>query len=264
MEYKKYIEDRVNGMYNILESSNLYSDFIGLNEGLIARIREIRADKKAKKAAEAEREAEQRRIANELKKERSKANAMQNCVKVSNQSEANSDFNKLIDNIKRVLNDEIPDVRFEKSNVRHNRTQLEEEYVLHKESIILFKMSDANLKKFINNTKNNQIKKLRGLEKAASVTKSANSIKKALSGDVGYDNVDMIASQVESISKDKLIKLIDEDFQTRIVKKLEGMDCKYKRNALVFEKDGLDYMSVRIEDFYFDYTITVTIKYVTK
>lgn len=32
MEYKKYIEDRINGMYNILESSNLYSDFIGLNE----------------------------------------------------------------------------------------------------------------------------------------------------------------------------------------------------------------------------------------
>lgn len=264
MDYKKYIEDRINGMYNILESSNLYSDFIGLNEGLIARIKEIRADKKAKKAAEAEREAEQRRIANELKKERSKANAMRNCVKVTNQSVPNDDFNKLIDDIKKVLNEEIPDVRFENSNVRHNRTPLEEGYVLHKESIVLFKMSDANLKKFINNTKNKEIKRLRGIKNTAAVTKSANNIKKALSGEVGVDTVDIVASQVESASKDKLRKLMDEDFQTRIVKKLEGMGCRYKRNMLVFEKDGLDYMSIRVEDFYFEYTITVTIKYILK
>ena len=71
MDIRNHIADRMEGMYEVLENSSLYCDYIGVSEGLIARIKQMKADKKARQAAEAERKtleeeekAEQRRIAN--------------------------------------------------------------------------------------------------------------------------------------------------------------------------------------------------------
>lgn len=261
MDFREIIEDRLVGMHSLLESSDIYSEFTGVNEGLIGRIKEIKADKKAIKAEKEAREAEERKFANEVRKEKNKNNAMKNSVRVSDISEAENEFNKLISDIQNILTSEIPNVRLEKAKLSHNRTELNDGLILHKEAAVLFNMSDDNLKKFIDSSNNKTIKALKATNDAVKVGKDVNRVKKAADGEY-YNTADSVLNKLDKLSADKLKKLIDDEFKARIIDKIEGLGGNYKRGMIVIQKDGLDYMSIKIEDLYFNYNIKVSIKFI--
>ena len=270
MDFREFVEDRNDGMYEILESSDIYCNYIGVNEGLIKKIKEIRSNKKAKKAAEAERkrllaeeEAQRKKEANILKKEKAKASAMRNYVIDETGSTARNDFDKFIEQVSNIIRREIPGVGLENKKPRHNRTQLDDGYTLHKESVTVFKMSDKNLKLFIDSTKNNSLSRMHKISQGANAAKKINAVAKMAQGQLTNTN-DYILAQASHMSEDKLKKLVDDDFKSRITDKIAGLGCKEKRGFLILDKDGQEYLTVKIEGMYWGYAITVGVKYITK
>lgn len=271
MDIRNHIADRMEGMYEVLENSSLYCDYIGVSEGLIARIKQMKADKKARKAAEAERKrleeeekAEQRRIANAAKKEKANANAMLKYVIYENgESEGQRDFEDLIEEVQSIIRREIPGVRFENRKPSHNQTQLGDGYVLHKYTATIFTMNDKNLKGFISNTKNGKLKMLNGAKNAIDASKKINAVGKFVSGQV-FNGNDIVLSRLGNVSDSEIQKLVDTDFKDRIADPIAGLGMKYKRNFLINYKDGLEYTFVKMDSMYFGYGIQVGIRYITK
>lgn len=270
MDVRNYVADRLGGMYEILENSNLYCEYIGVNEGLIAKIKQIRADKKARKAAEAERKrleeeekAEQRRIANAAKKEKANANAMLKYVIYENETEGQNDFENLIEEVKSIIRKEIPGARFENRKPHHNKTQLGDGHVLHKYTVSVFTMSDKNLKGFISNTRNTKLKMLNGAKQTMDIGKKINTVGKIVTGQL-YNSNDMALGYASSVTDDEIKKLVDEEIKDRIFGPIADIGFKYKRNILVNYRNGLEYMFVKTDSMYFGYEIQVGIRYITK
>lgn len=271
MDIRNHIADRMEGMYEVLENSSLYCDYIGVSEGLIARIKQMKADKKARKAAEAERKrleeeekAEQKRIANAARKEKANANAMLKYVIYENgESEGQRDFEDLIEEVQSIIRREIPGVRFENRKPSHNQTQLGDGYVLHKYTATIFNMNDKNLKGFISNTKNGKLKMLNGAKNAIDASKKINAVGKMVSGQV-FNGNDIVLSRLGNVSDSEIQKLVDSDFKDRIADPIAGLGMKYKRNILINYKDGLEYTFVKMDSMYFGYGIQVGIRYITK
>lgn len=265
MDYRDEINDRINA---IMESNKLYCEYIGVNEGLIARLKQMKADKKARKAAEAERkrqqaeeEAEKKRLANEARKEKAKANAMKN-YPIVDDSVARKDLDDFIGKVHDILKREIPGVRLEPIKIGHNKKQLDEGYVMHKLHTRVFVMNDKNLKSFLHNTRDKNIKLMNGANKAMKIGNTINTV--ATLAGVGGGLASSVSSPLQGMTDNKLQKMIDGDFNDRIIDPIIGMGFRYKKHILISYKEGQEYLFVKKDSFHFGYTIEVGITYITK
>jgi hypothetical protein len=271
MDFKDAVKDRYIGMENTLLESKLYGEYYGLNEGLIAKIKQARADKKARKAAAAERKRleeeekkEQRQREAALRKQKQQNSAMMKYHIFKREEEPTRDLKKLAMDIAQNIKKEIPAVRLNVDKISHGRTKFDDGYVLHTLQIRLFTMDDRNLKSFIENTKDRELKAMHSAEKAIEVGKKINNVAKMISGGSPINGNDAALGFASSSVNDKIRKLVDADFERRIVAPILDMGFNGKRNMFVLDKDDKEYFFFKKESFYFGYEIKIGVRFLTE
>ena len=244
-----------------------------LEEGFIDKIKEKRAEMKARKEEEERRRKQKeeeekaaRKEKYEQRKERMRREALGKYVMFSASEEESGpkqDLADLANEIKSLIKHEIPGVRFLDNKARHNTTRLDEGCVLHKYSLSIFKMDDVNLKKFIKNSKNTNLKIQNAAKQTAGTVQQFGRVANIMTGKFDYKTTDNIKYSVDALTNN-MDELINDDFIERITDPIIDKGFVGKRNALVKTKDGMDYLGVKIESGTFDYEITVSVKYIIK
>ena len=233
----------------------------GLFDKLIEKRNERRARKeeiKEKKRLEAEAEAARKKEERELKNARMRVASLTK-YPIFNPSDDGIPIGELEDlasSIKFIISREIPGVRFINKKMGHNQTQLEDGHVLHKYTLKLFEMDDANLKKFISNSDSKLLKTKSTMKQVSQNAKRYG----MLDGTGTVNSVGFVAD----IASADLDELINRDFVGRIIAPINNLGFTYSRNNFVKDKDGLTYLNVKIESQYFDYAITVSIRFITR
>ena len=256
---------------NLMKS--LFDDGEYLEEGLFDKFKEKRAEKKARKEEEERRRKQKeeeekaaRKEKYEQRKERMRRESLGKYVMFSASEEESGpkqDLADLANEIKSLIKHEIPGVRFLDNKARHNTTRLDEGCVLHKYSLSIFKMDDVNLKKFIKNSKNTNLKFQNAAKQTAGAVQQFGRVANIMTGKFDYKTTDNIKYSVDALTNN-MGELINDDFIERITDPIIDKGFVGKRNALVKTKDGMDYLGVKIESGTFDYEITVSVKYIIK
>lgn len=135
-DFEEYLEDRLDGMYSILESSNNE-----LMEGFLQRMKEKRATKKA------------------AKEEKRKQNMLKDLLIVSEKefSKYEKEFNDMVKFMISLLKREVPGCTFASQEIKHSEKDLGD-HTVHRFSVGLFDLDDNNFEKFKNKSKNPELK----------------------------------------------------------------------------------------------------------
>ena len=251
-DYDEYLDDRLDGMYSILESSNNE-----LMEGFFQKLKERHAAKKAAKANK------KRKQYLELYKLLGKCEVPQ----------AEDDFDDVVDRFMSVIKREIPGAAFNKRIIEHSAKDLGEGYTVHEYTLELITLNDRMQRKFISNGNN---KMLKGLLAASDAAKVARVAKKA------YDTYDYYRPKTEEeLEKEKrdapkkaaidlAINVVDDftdiepHFNDEILDRLfkpmmafgfENVEDQF----IILYKDRKDFITI---DYDYDYTFKVTMIYI--
>lgn len=251
-DYDEYLDDRLDGMYSILESSNNE-----LMEGFFQKLKERHA---AKKAAKADKKRKQYL---ELYKLLGKCEVPQ----------AEDDFDDVVDRFMSVIKREIPGAAFNRRRIEHSTKDLGEGYTVHEYKLELITLNDRMQRKFIS-TGNNKM--LKGLLAASDAAKVARVAKKA------YDTYDYYRPKTEEeLEKEKrdapkkaavdlAINVVDDftdiepHFNDEILDRLfkpmmafgfENVEDQF----IILYKDRKDFITI---DYDYDYTFKVTMIYI--
>ena len=244
-----------------------------LEEGLLNKFKEKRAEKKARKEEEKalrkqkeEEEKAARREKNEQRKERMKKEYLGkfNMFTASQEeSGPKSDLAKLANEVKALLKKEIPGCTFVPNKASHRTIKLDEGCVLHQYSLIIFRMDEDNKKRFVKNTKDVGLRARDTAQRTAGTIQQAGRVYNLISGNYGYNATDALRGAVNMATGD-VDKAVEKDFVRRIKDPIIDMGFSGKRNVFVKEKNGMDYLGVKIEGKYSEYEITVSVKYIIK
>ena len=139
MKYNDYFDDRINGMYRILESTIL-------SENKIMQMAIKHGQKKLAKKASKEQKRKQAMIANYLSISEKELSTYEN------------EINSLVNYMKSLLKKEIPNCSFKNQELKHTKSVIDSQHVVHKYYIRLFEMNDDNFKKFISKSKDANLK----------------------------------------------------------------------------------------------------------
>lgn len=244
-----------------------------VEEGFFSKMKEKRAEKKARKEEEKalrkqkeEEEKAARREKNEQRKERMKKEYLGkfNMFTASQEeSGPKSDLAKLANEVKALLKKEIPGCTFVPNKASHRTTKLDEGCVLHQYSLIIFRMDEDNKKRFVKNTKDVGLRARDTAKRTAGAIQQAGRAYNLISGNYGYNATDALRGAVDMAAGD-IDKAVEKDFVRRIKDPIIDMGFAGKRNAFVKEKNGMEYLGIKIEGPYSDYEIIVSVKYIIK
>ena len=244
-----------------------------LEEGLFDKIKEKRAEKKAKKEEEKERRRQKeeeekaaRKAKNDERKARQATEYLNKFVMYKASEEESGpkkDLADLANDIKAVLKKEIPGCTFVGNKAKHNTTRLDKGCILHTYTLTIFRMDEENKKRFVKNTKSGSLKAQDTARRTADTIQKFGRVANMMTGNYGYNSTDMLKGSVDMLTSD-IDKLVDRDFIKRIREPIIEMGFTGKRNAFVKEKNGMEYLGVKIESGTFEYEISVKVKYIIK
>ena len=244
-----------------------------LEEGLFDKIKEKRAEKKAKKEEEKERRRQKeeeekaaRKAKNDERKARQATEYLNKFVMYKASEEESGpkkDLADLANDIKAILKKEIPGCTFVGNKAKHNTTRLDKGCILHTYTLTIFRMDEENKKRFIKNTKSGSLKAQDTARRTADTIQKFGRVANMMTGNYGYNSTDMLKGSVDMLTSD-IDKLVDRDFIKRIREPIIEMGFTGKRNAFVKEKNGMEYLGVKIESGTFEYEISVKVKYIIK
>ena len=244
-----------------------------LEEGLFDRIKEKRAEKKARKEEEKERRRQKeeeekaaRKAKNDERKARQATEYLNKFVMYKASEEESGpkkDLADLANDIKAILKKEIPGCTFVGNKAKHNTTRLDKGCMLHTYTLIIFRMDEENKKRFVKNTKSGSLKAQDTARRTADTIQKFGRVANMMTGNYGYNSTDMLKGSVDMLTSD-IDKLVDRDFIKRIREPIIEMGFTGKRNAFVKEKNGMEYLGVKIESGTFEYEISVKVKYIVK
>lgn len=190
--YDDFIDDRIIGMYKILETSIL-------SENKIMQMAIKHGQKKLAKKAAKEQKRKQAMIGEYLSISEKELPSYEN------------EINALVNYIKSLLKKEIPNCSFNNQELKHTKSVIDSQHIIHKYYIRLFEMNDDNFKKFISKSKDNNLK----------------------SAENTWDYVDELIA----------------DTDKRIVKPIEAKGFKDDGQGLLSKsKDGKEYLNVDLGD----------------
>ena len=256
---------------NLMES--LFDDEDYLEEGLFDKFKEKRAEKKARKEEEKERRRQKeeeekaaRKAKNDERKARQATEYLNKFVMYKASEEESGpkkDLADLANDIKAILKKEIPGCTFVGNKAKHNTTRLDKGCILHTYTLIIFRMDEENKKRFVKNTKSGSLKAQDTARRTADTIQKFGRVANMMTGNYGYNSTDMLKGSVDMLTSD-IDKLVDRDFIKRIREPIIEMGFTGKRNAFVKEKNGMEYLGVKIESGTFEYEISVKVKYIIK
>ena len=244
-----------------------------LEEGLFDKFKEKRAEKKARKEEEKERRRQKeeeekaaRKAKNDERKARQATEYLNKFVMYKASEEESGpkkDLADLANDIKAILKKEIPGCTFVGNKAKHNTTRLDKGCILHTYTLIIFRMDEENKKRFVKNTKSGSLKAQNAARRTADTIQKFGRVANMMTGNYGYNSTDMLKGSVNMLTSD-IDKLVDRDFIKRIREPIIEMGFTGKRNAFVKEKNGMEYLGVKIESGTFEYEISVKVKYIIK
>lgn len=244
-----------------------------LEEGLFDKIKEKRAEKKARKEEEKERRRQKeeeekaaRKAKNDERKARQATEYLNKFVMYKASEEESGpkkDLADLANDIKAILKKEIPGCTFVGNKAKHNTTRLDKGCILHTYTLTIFRMDEENKKRFVKNTKSGSLKAQDTARRTADTIQKFGRVANMMTGNYGYNSTDMLKGSVDMLTID-IDKLVDRDFIKRIREPIIEMGFTGKRNAFVKEKNGMEYLGVKIESGTFEYEISVKVKYIVK
>ena len=256
---------------NLMKS--LFDDGEYLEEGLFDKFKEKRAEKKARKEEEKERRRQKeeeekaaRKAKNDERKARQATEYLNKFVMYKASEEESGpkkDLADLANDIKAILKKEIPGCTFVGNKAKHNTTRLDKGCILHTYTLTIFRMDEENKKRFIKNTKSGSLKAQDTARRTADTIQKFGRVANMMTGNYGYNSTDMLKGSVNMLTSD-IDKLVDRDFIKRIREPIIEMGFTGKRNAFVKEKNGMEYLGVKIESGTFEYEISVKVKYIVK
>ena len=252
---------------NLMKS--LFDDGEYLEEGLFDKFKEKRAEKKARKEEEKERRRQKeeeekaaRKAKNDERKARQATEYLNKFVMYKASEEESGpkkDLADLANDIKAILKKEIPGCTFVGNKAKHNTTRLDKGCILHTYTLTIFRMDEENKKRFIKNTKSGSLKAQDTARRTADTIQKFGRVANMMTGNYGYNSTDMLKGSVDMLTID-IDKLVDRDFIKRIREPIIEMGFTGKRNAFVKEKNGMEYLGVKIESGTFEYEISVKVK----
>ena len=258
---------------NMIQESYFEFDEDYLEEGFFDKLKEKRAEKKARKEEEKEmrrqKEEEEkaaRKAKNDERKARQATEYLNKFVMYKASEEESGpkkDLADLANNIKAILKKEIPGCTFVGNKAKHKTTKLEKGCVLHEYSLIIFRMDEDNKKRFVKNTNDLSLKTKDTARRTADTAQKFGRVASMATGNYGYNTTDMIKGSVDMLTGD-IDKLVEKDFIRRIQDPIIDMGFTGKRNAYIKEKNGMEYLGVKIEGKYSEYEIVVKVRYIIK
>ena len=250
-----------------------WDDVECIEEGLFDKLKEKRAEKKARKEEEKEmrrqKEEEEkaaRKAKNDERKARQATEYLNKFVMYKASEEESGpkkDLADLANNVKAILKKEIPGCTFVGNKAKHKTTKLDKGCVLHEYSLIIFRMDEDNKKRFVKNTNDLSLKTKDTARRTADTAQKFGRVASMATGNYGYNTTDMIKGSVDMLTGD-IDKLVEKDFIRRIQDPIIDMGFTGKRNAYIKEKNGMEYLGVKIEGKYSEYEIVVKVRYIIK
>jgi hypothetical protein len=149
-DYEEYLEERLDGMYSVLESSN--SEIM---EGFMDKIKTWKTNRQNKK--------------------RNKLMNYYNVISKCEKMNAEDEFDDVVDKLMNILRREIPSISFNKRNVCHSVKNLGNDYSLHEYTLNLVTLNTVTKRKFVYGGNN---KSLKAMVAAHDATKVAKVVKK--------------------------------------------------------------------------------------
>ena len=250
-----------------------WDDVEYIEEGIFDKLKEKRAEKKARKEEEKERRRQKeeeekaaRKAKNDERKARQATEYLNKFVMVKASEEESGpkkDLANLANDIKAILKKEIPGCTFVGNAAKHNTTRLDKGCILHTYTLTIFRMDEQNKKRFVKNTSDTSLRAQDTARRTANTIQKFGRVAGMMSGNYGYNQTDMLKGSVDMLTGD-IDKLVDRDFIKRIREPIIEMGFFGKRNAFVKEKNGMEYLGVKIESGTFEYEISVKVRYIVK